>query len=163
MKERITKALRKKAGFSLIEIIIVSFIAAIVLYTVAYAFMTSTRSSVSLNRRSDVTAALQNSVDRMVDELRVSEGIAVAQNDRVTVQIEGNEVTFFHDATNKELERNGVVIAHNVEGVTFTYLDATGVETGNTADMRRIQVVVQGRRMDEVLDLESSATLRKLM
>jgi hypothetical protein len=50
-----------------------------------------------------------------------------------------------------------------VEGVTFTYLNATGVETGNTADMRRIQVVVQGRRMDEVLDLESSATLRKLM
>ncbi len=157
-----TKVLRKNAGFSLIEILIVVVLAAIVLYTVSYAFLTTARTGVSLNRRSDVTASLQNSVDRMVDELRVCEDVLAIDSDSVTVLIDGDDVTFYYDAGGKEIRRNGAVIAPHVESVTFTYFDANGNETGNIANIRRMLITVQGRRGDELLELESSANLRKL-
>ncbi|MCD6282217.1 prepilin-type N-terminal cleavage/methylation domain-containing protein [bacterium] len=156
-----TKVLRRNAGFSLIEIMIVVFLVAIVLYTVSYAFLTSARTSVSLDRRSDVTASLQNSVDRIVDELRVSEDVLSASSDSASVLIGGEDVTFNYDAGTREITRNGAVIATNVSSVTFTYLDADGNETGNVANIRRVLVTVQGQRGDELLELESSVNLRK--
>jgi type II secretory pathway pseudopilin PulG len=161
MKKRTTKARRKDAGFTIIEVIIVAFLAAIVLYSVSYAFLTTARTGVSINRRNDVTSSLQNSVDRMVDELRVSEDVLSAGSDSVTIVINGERVIFAHDAAGKEIKRNGAVIAPNVTGVAFTYLDANGVETGNVANIRRVYVTVKGQRGTETLVLESSANMRK--
>ena len=161
MKERETKMLRRNAGFSLIELIIVMFFAVIILYTVSYAFLTSARTGVSLNRRSGVTASLQNSVDRIVDELRVSEDVYIAETDRVTVLIDGDDVTFYYDPNNKEILRNGAVIAPSVEGVAFTYLDANGNETAATDEIRRVFVTIQGKQGDELLEIVSSTNMRK--
>ena len=161
MKERKKNVLRRNAGFSLIEIIIVMFFAVIILYTVSYAFLTSARTGVSLNRRSGVTASLQNSVDRIVDELRVSEDVYIAETDRVTVLIDGDDVTFYYNPDSKEILRNGAVIAPSVEGVTFTYLDANGNETGAADEIRRVYVTIQGKQGDELLEIESSTNMRK--
>lgn len=161
MKEREKNVLRRNAGFSLIEIIIVMFFAVIILYTVSYAFLTSARTGVSLNRRSGVTASLQNSVDRIVDELRVSEDVYIAETDRVTVLIDGDDVTFYYNPDSKEILRNGAVIAPSVEGVTFTYLDANGNETGAADEIRRVYVTIQGKQGDELLEIESSTNMRK--
>lgn len=161
MKEREKNVLRRNAGFSLIEIIIVMFFAVIILYTVSYAFLTSARTGVSLNRRSGVTASLQNSVDRIVDELRVSEDVYIAETDRVTVLIDGDDVTFYYNPDSKEILRNGAVIAPSVESVTFTYLDANGNETGAADEIRRVYVTIQGKQGDELLEIESSTNMRK--
>ena len=161
MKERKKNVLRRNAGFSLIEIIIVMFFAVIILYTVSYAFLTSARTGVSLNRRSGVTASLQNSVDRIVDELRVSEDVYIAETDRVTVLIDGDDVTFYYNPDSKEILRNGAVIAPSVESVTFTYLDANGNETGAADEIRRVYVTIQGKQGDELLEIESSTNMRK--
>lgn len=161
MKEHETNVPRRNAGFSLLELIIVMFFASIILYTVSYAFITSARTGVSLNRRSGVTASLQNSIDKIVDELRVSEDVHIAGSDRVTVIIDGDDVTFYYDPNSKEILRNGAVIAPDVEGVTFTYLDANGNETGDTDEIRRVFVTIQGQKGSELLEIESSANMRK--
>ncbi len=168
MKEYKHKALvwRGKAGFTIIEMIIALFILVIVFFIVSYAFLTTAKTDMSLNRRSDIALSLQDAVERSVDEIRVSEDILTADTDNVAVVIHGSPVEFVYDNNTKELLRRDdsgtKTIGRNVQSLSFEYLDANGNVTATLADIRRINIEIQAQLRQELWELNTSVMLRKL-
>ena len=58
-------------------------------------------------------------------------------------------VTYDFDGANYQIDRDtgggGQPFAENIQGLTFTYLDAAGAVTATAADIRRIQISITAR------------------
>ena len=132
------------------------------IFPASFAFVNTSRTSVSLERRADVTLSLQDGVDRMIDQLRVAEAVLVADADTVVVLVEGARVTFQFNSANRTLERDGVTLGRNIESLSFEYLDAGGSPAASLDSIRRIDVHIQAKLGEEDWELATSVNLRKL-
>ena len=99
-------------------------------------------SATQLQFRMDITGGeadgLDNDLDGVVDEEGESDGDAVDTNEDITYQLDGSD-----------LERNGQVLAENIDALNFVYLDAggddLGVNPGDITEIRSIQLSLVAR------------------
>jgi len=101
-------------------------------------------SATQLQSTTDITGGeadgLDNDLDGLTDEEGESDGDAVDTNEDITYQLNGSN-----------LERNGQVLAENIDALNFVYLDAGGgvldlvANPGDITEIRSIQLSLVAR------------------
>jgi prepilin-type N-terminal cleavage/methylation domain-containing protein len=151
-----------KAGFTLIEMMITMLIIGIISYVVAAGFIMSSKTMKTMERRSDVSAFLQEAVERSVDSLRTASSIVTAAPSTITVVINGSQMTIAYDSTAKTITKNGGVLGANISGCVITYYDASGTATTTVSAIKSAKFTINGNSGGEPWTLESTVTFRRL-
>jgi len=151
-----------KAGFTLMEMMIVMLIIGIISYVIAAGFMMSSKTMKTMERRSDVAASLQEAVERSVDSLRGASSVVTAAPEAITVDLNGNQFTIAYDAGTDTLSKDGNVIGFNITDCTITYYDVAGAETTNAVDVKSAKFTINGSSNGEPWTLESTVMFRRL-
>jgi prepilin-type N-terminal cleavage/methylation domain-containing protein len=152
----------RRGGFTLIEVAITMLIIGIVGYIIVDAFVMTSRTMKLTERRSDVSASLQQAVERSVDELRSASSIVSAAPDSITVISKGSQLTISYDSTAKTVSSNNTEIATGVTSFVITYYNSSGAATTTVSAIKSAKIAIGGMRDTEPWTLESSVTFRKL-
>ncbi len=151
-----------KAGFTLIEMMIVMLIIGIISYIIAAGFMMSSKTMKTMERRSDVAAFLQEAVERSIDSLRVASSVVTATPDAITVDVNGSQMTIAYDSNAQTITKDGAVLGANISGCIITYYDAAGTETLNVSEIKSAKFAINGSSGGEPWTLESTVMFRRL-
>jgi prepilin-type N-terminal cleavage/methylation domain-containing protein len=159
--------MKKQAGFSLVEILIVILLSALILSAVSGVFVTQAK---TYKMQELVIDTLQNSrqtMAMMTKEIRLagyktpeSTLVGVAQADATTLRIlsdrnqdgaisgSSEDVTYRYDANNLKILRNNNLLLDNVELLDFVYTldDGSTTQTpANLAKIRKIKLTIRVR------------------
>ena len=162
-------------GFTLVELLVAMAISVIVMASIGYVYYTQQKSYVAQEQISAMQQNLRAAMYYMEREIRMAgfdptqsntPGIQTASPNtmRFTLDItddtdtgppdgdtgDANEDITYSLADNdgdgdNDLERNGNLIAENIDALDFVYLDADGNITGTIADIRSVQVTIVAR------------------
>ncbi|MCR4321215.1 MAG: prepilin-type N-terminal cleavage/methylation domain-containing protein [Candidatus Brocadiaceae bacterium] len=154
-------------GFTLIEVVI-GLAISLILMGVAVSIFNVQRKSYSLQEQvTEMQQYVRSAMDMIVRDARMAgynpagiaySGISVAQTGTMTIQadydgsgiISGTEtITYAYDAANNQIDRNAgggaQPFAENIEALTFSYLDSSGVATTTVSSIRQIRITITGR------------------
>lgn len=151
-----------KAGFTLIEMMIVMLIVGIISYVIAAGFMMSSKTMKTMERRSDVAAFLQEAVERSVDSLRGASSIVTASPTTITVVVNGSQMTIAYNSGAKTITKNGGILGANISGCVITYYDVAGNATLNVSAIKSAKFAINGSSGGEPWTLESTVMFRRL-
>ncbi len=157
-----TNRAMRAGGFTLVEMAIVMLIVGIISYVIAAGFLMSSRTMKTMERRSDVSAFLQEAVERTVDTLRSASSIVAASPSSITAVVSGSQMTIAYDSTAKTITRNGAVIGANISAFAISYFDAAGNPTTIPGAVRSATFVINGISGNEPWRLETTVSFRKL-
>lgn len=159
-----TKRAARRSGFTLVEMVIVMLIIGIISYVIALGFMMSSRTMKTMERRSDVAAFLQESIERSVDSLRAANGIVNASQGGITVTLpNGNQMSIVHNPAAKTVLKDNNAIAYDVTSFQIAYFNANGSATNVLSAIRSAKFTISGTSGGEPWTLESSVMFRKLL
>jgi len=162
-------------GFTLVELLVAMAISVIVMASIGYVYYTQQKSYVAQEQISAMQQNLRAAMYYMEREIRMAgfdptqsdtPGIQTASPNtmRFTLDItddtdtgppdgdtgDANEDITYSLADNdgdgdNDLERNGNLIAENIDALDFVYLDSNGVPTVSISNIRSVQVTIVAR------------------
>ncbi|MDR4509941.1 MAG: prepilin-type N-terminal cleavage/methylation domain-containing protein [Candidatus Brocadiaceae bacterium] len=158
---------KNEDAFTLVELVIGFAITLILLGVAVQVFLTQRKSVTTQEQVSEMQQYLRSSMDMIVRDARMAgydpvgigfDGISVAETGTMTVNsdyngngtISGTEsVTYAFDEINYQIDREAGAgaqpFAENIESLTFSYLDSSGVATTTVSGIRQIEISITGR------------------
>ena len=114
-KNTFTKG-RKRAGFTIVEVLITSAIALVVAAAIAVLYMYSSRTFLTLDNYTDMCQRSQLALDKMSKDIRQAKLVTAFTNNAISfLDVNGNALQFTYDPTGRKLSRVS-------GGKTTTYL-----------------------------------------
>lgn len=132
------KRLRSQDGMTLLELIVGSAIALLVLGTILRVELSAWRYRGHDENRFTVQATSRNVLDRLLLDVRLASGVAAIGDDGASVTLiqPGGSVTYQHDAATRELERiqgsERTVVGRDLQQITFTLEPQGGLQIALT-------------------------------
>jgi prepilin-type N-terminal cleavage/methylation domain-containing protein len=158
--DEVRHPLKRQAGFSLTELLIVMAVSAILLAGMASFFTSQAKTTTMQVLTVDTVHRARTALASMTREIRMAgyrtsastvAGISQATAGSIRILVDANQdgaisgsdedVTFAFDNSNKTINRNGSVLADNIEGLTLTYTLKDGSTTQAPADLSGIRKV----------------------
>lgn len=135
--------MKKRQGFTLIEIIIVMVLIGILGGAISPFIYSLSKIVILEYSLGGVNTQARVAMERMSRELRVirnntSTDLTAASNAITFTTINGDTIGFSLSGSN--LMRNSQILASNVSNLTFTYYDSNGATTTTVADMKFIRI-----------------------
>ena len=153
-------------GFTVIEILFVVALVAVLLAAI-YPYLRSFHTSwQDADRRSDIIQNARIGMDKMVRELRWAGSFSAIQKTLVTFTDVDDNPAITYRLNSGNLERNTVVLAGPIptDGLTFTYYDATGVETSTASEVKSVEISMTvsdpESKISDTITLASAAFIR---
>lgn len=180
-----------KKGFTLIELLIAMAVSSAVMAVIYSTYRAQLRSQVTQQALIEMQQNARAAMYAMERDIRLagydpdgsqSAGITKADPDTITFTIsaisdgidndsdgkidladdDGGEVqTITYDLVDQNLERNGNIVAENIEVLNFVYLDDSGAPTAVLANIRSVQVTIIARSGENVPVLMMQHTDRR--
>lgn len=151
----------KPRAFTLVEIVIGMAAGAAVTLALASLWAPVDNWMFTVSRRGGISEA-QTALMRMVKEIRrvktPNDILTMGAVDFRFTDIDDSAVEFRLQGT--DLERNSDVLASNVQGLLFEYLDAGGAAAGAAANVRTVRVTIQIDAGETTVVMRSSARIR---
>lgn len=158
---------KNEGAFTLIELVIGLAITMVLLGIAVKVFLVQRKVMTTQEQVSEMQQYVRSAMDMIVRDARMAgynpagiaySGISVAQTGTMTIQadydgsgiISGTEtITYAYDAANNQIDRNAgggaQPFAENIEALTFSYLDSSGVATTTVSSIRQIKITIIGR------------------
>ena len=154
-------------GFTLVELLVAMAISVIVMASIGYVYYTQQKSYVAQEQISAMQQNLRAAMYYMEREIRMA-GFDPTQNANAgIITATSNSITFTEDIDgdgafsvnenitysladkdgdgDNDLERNGNLIAENIDALDFVYLDSNGAPTVPISNIRSVQVTIVAR------------------
>ena len=123
----------KKAGFTLVEAMIATGIVLMLTIGIASLYAQSIETTMLIRNRSGANFSVQEAVERLVDEVRNSDGFTEIQDDAFTINMRGSSVRYSYNSELKQIRRNNTPYVSNVTAFTPTYFTSSGTGGGSAA------------------------------
>ncbi len=152
--------MKKQAGFSLVELMIVMAVSLILLAGISSAFISHAKTTTMQVLTVDTVHRARTALASMTREIRMAgyrtpasavAGISQATAGSIRILLDVNQdgaisgsdedVTFAFDNTSKTINRNASVLADNIESLTLSYTLKDGSATQAPADLSAIRKV----------------------
>jgi len=165
--------IQKTAAFTLIELMVAIALGMIVMASVATTFTSQTRTYSAQEQINQMEQNARGALDIMSREIKMAgykpvggtvTGVVSFTSTTLTIQADltGNgtistsssdneQIAYAYDSTNKKITRqvgSGTVetLAENIEGLTFTYYQASGTAEATSAiDIRRVKIAISAK------------------
>jgi len=96
----------KRAGFTLVEVLIAAALALVVSAAVAVLYLYSSRTFITLNNYTDMCQTSQLALDKMSKDIRQAKAVTYYTNNAITFSdVNGNSLQYNYDAGAKTLSR----------------------------------------------------------
>lgn len=138
--------MKKKLGFTLIEMIISMTLLGLVAVAIAPMIYQSIQGALVAKDRNTLDWSARESLERMTRELYAVRLLSITTANTTTFTFTSNlaeAVTFNYDSINQELLRNSDVLANNLSSFSFTYYDGNGAVTAVLANIRYVAATAQ--------------------
>jgi len=154
-------------GFTIVELVVGLAIGLILLGVAVKIFLVQQRSYSVQEQLSEMQQNIRSAMDMIVRETKMAgynpagaifDGIeydATKTQLRILADLDGDgtttgtneDITYSHDDTDLQIERNGAgnPIAENITEFTFDYYDASGTGTDTSTAIRQIEISITGR------------------
>jgi type IV pilus assembly protein PilW len=153
--------IRKINGFTLTELMVAMAISMAVLAAITTTFMTQTKIYNAQEQINEMEQNARGALDVITRELKMAGykpnggsfvGITYSTSQlRIQADLIGNDglttganedIIYSHDNSNKQILRNGAVLADNITAFTFSYLDSAGASTSISANIRQVSISI---------------------
>jgi len=156
---------KKRAGFTLIELIAATVITAIIVVVISFIINAGMDAWFFLNEQNRMMHDARDAMQRMQREIKrtaSSESIATfLATEYAFTDVDGNSINFQKSGT--DLERNGAVLLTDLtsaDGLEFVYLNELGVVTAATLEISTVQITMKLAKGANQVSLQSSASIR---
>lgn len=151
-------------GLSLIEVLIASAIIGIIMMVIASQYVHSIRTTAMVNDRTEATYSTQQAVERMVDDVRNSDGLTEMGDTSFTIvdSIGGNTIVYSYVEGSKELRKDNEAYVSGISAFTVTYLDKSGAVTLVPAEVVKIVFDITASDGDASHDISTSVIVRRI-
>lgn len=160
LSSRIYLRFRNKLGFTLVEAIFAIVLLLLVFAVASAFFILTSRSTTYMENRNRATYSAEQGMEKLVDELRGNSGLLLMEENAVSFLLEGAPVIYTFDEGARLLRRNAQPFVAGVESFHLTYQDASGAETNNPLDVRRVVIDIVALSRGERLPLTSTVVFR---
>lgn len=157
--------MNKKAGFTLIEIIMAVAIAGIIVSIFAVVINSGIGAWVFIKGQRNIMMETRGVMKRMVREIRRTNSAddinAFTSTQYEFDDIDNNRINYQQDGT--DLKRNGAVFLSNLAspgGLEFVYLDASGEATALDVAIRTVQITLVVEDGENRVRLRGAAGIR---
>ena len=134
----------KVKGFTLIEIIITITLISILSVIVSRVLINNFKAILTYQYASEVDWQLLVGMERIVNDIRsirsFSDVTTISANSFTFTDYNGNAITY--SLSGSSLMRNATMLANNITGLTFTYLNSSGVTTATASAVRYVTVTL---------------------
>ena len=157
---------RQCRAFTLVEVMVASTLATIVLAGVVSTFLMLGRSGANVANYSMMEAESRRALEELSQDLRMANGITWNSAESVTLTVPdnytttGNQVTYAFDSSSKEFYRMPgtasatnprTVLVRSAASCTFGRFDRQNNATTNPLAIKRIQLTLVVRRKDQTV------------
>jgi prepilin-type N-terminal cleavage/methylation domain-containing protein len=160
--------MRQERGFTLIEMVLVIVLLGIIGAALAVSFGPGIRTYVGVDLRKEALQNARTAIQRVIKETREARlfdpcAPCVPTDTLTFTDIKNNPITFAWSGTAQDpLTRNGVNLASNVDDFTVTFYEQDGTEPEDETEIWRVQVDLQVRVGDQIVDLRSEVHPRNM-
>jgi len=151
--------LRNVTGFTLTELMVAMGIGMVVLAAVTTTFMAQAKFYNAQEQINEMQQNARGAVDVIMRELKMAgykpnggtfDGVTystsqlriqadLVDNDGLTTGT-NEDVIYSYDSANKQILRNGQILADNIMAFTFGYYDANGASTSTSTNIRQVKI-----------------------
>ena len=162
MKLKGQKAAR--CGLTLIEVVIATAILTIIMMVISAMYIQSLKTTKMVNDRSEATFSTQNAVERMVDDVRNSDGLTKMDATAFVINddLGGSTIEYSYNEASHELSKDNEAYASGITEFTATYLDKDGNVTLVPAEVVKIIFDVTATDGDASHDISTSVIVRRI-
>ncbi len=151
--------LRNVTGFTLTELMVAMGIGMVVLAAVTTTFMAQAKFYNAQEQINEMQQNARGALDVIMRELKMAgykpnggtfDGVTystsqlriqadLVDNDGLTTGT-NEDVIYSYDSANKQILRNGQILADNIMAFTFGYYDANGASTSTSTNIRQVKI-----------------------
>src|SRR6266498_2174515 len=151
--------LRNVTGFTLTELMVAMGIGMVVLAAVTTTFMAQAKFYNGQEQINEMQQNARGALDVIMRELKMAgykpnggtfDGVTystsqlriqadLVDNDGLTTGT-NEDVIYSYDSANKQILRNGQILADNIMAFTFGYYDANGASTSTSTNIRQVKI-----------------------
>jgi type IV pilus assembly protein PilW len=158
------RTFRNVRGFTLTELMVAMGIGMVVLAAVTTTFMAQAKFYNAQEQINEMQQNARGALDVITRELKMAgykpnggtfDGVTystsqlriqadLVDNDGLTTGA-NEDVTYSYDSANKQIIRNGQILADNVTAFTFSYYDANGASTATSTNIRQVKIDITAK------------------
>jgi type IV pilus assembly protein PilW len=156
---------QKTGGFTLVELMVTLAIGMVVMAAVTTTFISQSRFYSAQEQINEMEQNTRGALDVITRELKMAgynpngatlTGVTHSMSQlRIQADLDGSggfptganeDIIYSHDATNKQILRNGVALADNITTFTFNYLKADGITLATSSgEVRQVTINITAR------------------
>lgn len=163
-----------RRGFSLVEILVASSLATVVMAGVMTAFLFVGRTSVSLRNYADLETQARNAMETFAQDVRMSSGVVWNSAESLTLTIQQGNVsttaTYTYDATARTFSRTigtttDILItsirsfAFNAYSIDTTAISLAAPTAATNTATKQIQISLETERINRTLALHTNKVI----
>jgi len=149
---------RARRGFTLVEILVSTGIAAFVLAGVLTSFLFIARSGQNLANYTDMESQARRGLELFAQDVRQASGITWNSASSVTLTVDGAGVTYAHNSGNGTLTRQGITIISGITTFELIGYNITGGLVTASADLTTAAGRTMAGRITKQLQISLSAS-----
>lgn len=152
---------KSKTGFTVIEVLIAAVIASIIMFVAAALYIQSGQTTMIVKDRSEATYAVQEAVERMIDDVRAADEFADVTGNSFVIVKGGEKFEYVFDKEKGSIQKNGGVYALGLTDFDIMYFNMRGVEVTDPATAARMTLTISVTEKEVTKTIDTSVIMRR--
>ncbi len=150
-----------KFGFTVIEALIAVVISSIIMLVATALYVQSGQTTMIVKDRSTATYAVQEAIERLVDDVRNSDGFEDVSGESFVIVTKGDKAEYVFDKNKGTIQKNGAVYSSGLTDFSISYLTLRGAETTIATQAARMTLSVAVTENDVTKIIDTSVIIRR--